>query len=75
MAVKAARRADIVSTLRSRGLDARAAWFQRQLPEIVDVPSNRSLLSTLDIDPGVLAEAMAPGANASVIDGEVGSGT
>jgi hypothetical protein len=57
MAVKMARKADIVSTLRSRGLDARAEWFQRELPEIVDVPGNRSLLSTLDIDPGMFPEA------------------
>jgi hypothetical protein len=59
MAVKAARKAEIVSVLRSRGLQARADWFQRELPEVVDVGRNRSLLSTLHIDPVTLAEVDA----------------
>ncbi|GAA4472717.1 hypothetical protein [Phytohabitans houttuyneae] len=45
------RRAEIVSILRSRGKLARADWFERELPEIVDVGKNRSLLATLEIDP------------------------
>ena len=56
MAMKAARRAEIVSLLRSRGLQARADWFERELPEIVDLGHNRSLLSTLHIDPDGLTE-------------------
>jgi hypothetical protein len=59
MAAKMARKAEIVSVLRSRGLDARADWFERELPELVDVLHNRSLLSTLSIDPVLLAEADA----------------
>ncbi|MCU7731114.1 hypothetical protein ODJ79_46015 [Actinoplanes sp. KI2] len=43
--------------LRSRGLTARVAWFDHALPEVVDMPHNRSLLSTLGIDPASLAEA------------------
>ena len=57
MAAKTARKAEIVSVLRSRGLEARADWFEHALPELVDLPHNRSLLSTLGIDPGTLAEA------------------
>ncbi|MFC3743176.1 hypothetical protein [Paractinoplanes deccanensis] len=49
-------RADIVAVLRSRGLTARADWVERTLPEVVDVARNRSLLSTLHIDP----EALSP---------------
>jgi hypothetical protein len=47
-------RAEIVSILRSRGKLARADWFEHELPDIVDIGSNRSLLSTLDIDPAGL---------------------
>jgi hypothetical protein len=42
---------EIVSILRSRGKQARADWFERELPEIVDIGKNRSLLGTLEIDP------------------------
>ena len=47
-------RAEIVSILRSRGKHARADWFERELPEIVDIAKNRSLLATLEIDPAEL---------------------
>ena len=57
MADKVARKAEILAVLRSRGLHARAEWFDRHLPEVVDVPHNRGLLSTLGIDPAALAEA------------------
>ncbi|MEV4709403.1 hypothetical protein [Actinoplanes sp. NPDC049316] len=57
MAAKTALKAEIVSVLRSRGLEARADWFDRELSEVVDLPHNRSLLSTLGIDPMMLAEA------------------
>lgn len=59
MAVKTARRAEIVSILRSRALHARVDWLQRELLEVVDVVRNRSLLSMLGIDPATLAEADA----------------
>ena len=46
-----ANKAEIVSVLRSRGLDARAAWVDRELPDVVDTDKNHSLLeSTLAID-------------------------
>lgn len=45
------RRAEIVSILRSRGKLARADWFEREMPEIVDIDRNRSLLATIEIDP------------------------
>jgi hypothetical protein len=44
-------KAEILATLRSRGLHARADWVDRQLPELVDTYSNAALLRTLDIDP------------------------
>lgn len=47
-------KAEIVSVLRSRGKVARADWFERELPEVVDIGKNRSLLATLDIDPDSL---------------------
>jgi hypothetical protein len=49
-------KAEIVATLRSRGLHARADWVDRQLPPIIDTDKNASLLRTLDID----ATAMSP---------------
>lgn len=59
MAVKNARKAEIVSILRSKRLNARADWCERELPEVVNVVQNHSLLSTLDIDPATLADADA----------------
>ncbi|WIM94095.1 hypothetical protein ACTOB_006096 [Actinoplanes oblitus] len=51
------RKADIVAILHSRGKHARADWFERQLPEVVDTGKNSSLLATLEIDPTELSEA------------------
>jgi len=48
------RKAEIVSILRSRGEFARADWFERQLPDIVDTGKNSSLLATLQIDANAL---------------------
>ena len=48
------RRSEIVSILRSRGKSARADWFERTLPDIVDTGKNSSLLANLDIDPDAL---------------------
>ena len=52
-------RAEIVATLRSRGLDARADWVDRELPEFVDTYGNAALLRTLGIDP-VTMSSRAP---------------
>ncbi|MEU4421532.1 hypothetical protein AB0F81_12970 [Actinoplanes sp. NPDC024001] len=49
-------RAAIVATLRTRGLFERAAWVDRQLPPLVDVARNASLLRTLGIDPEEIAK-------------------
>jgi hypothetical protein len=49
--------AAIVSILRSRGLNARADWVARTLPDVVDTKENNSLLTTLHIDPAVLVPA------------------
>jgi hypothetical protein len=59
MAAKLACKAEIVSVLRDRGLNARADWLQRELPEAVDIAHNRSLMSTLGIDPQTLSEVDA----------------
>ena len=48
-------RAEIVATLRSRGLHARADWVDRELPELVDTHGNAALLRTLDIDPAAMS--------------------
>jgi hypothetical protein len=48
-------KAEIVATLRSRGLHARADWVDRELPELVDTYRNAALLRTLDIDPAATA--------------------
>lgn len=57
MAVTTISKARIVAILRSRGLAARADWFDRTLPDRVDIARNRSLLATLDIDPAALSPA------------------
>jgi hypothetical protein len=44
-------KAEIVATLRSRGLQDRADWVDRDLPRIIDTHKNGSLLRMLDIDP------------------------
>ncbi|WP_203789913.1 hypothetical protein [Paractinoplanes rishiriensis] len=49
------RRAEIVSILRSRGKFARADWFEREFPDIVDTGKNSSLLTTLEIDADALS--------------------
>jgi hypothetical protein len=43
-------RSDITALLRSRGLDDRADWAERQLPESVDTEKNAALLRMLKID-------------------------
>src|SRR6266511_3223329 len=52
-------KAEIVATLRSRGLHTRADWVDRELPELVDTYRNAALLRTLDIDPAAMAPADA----------------
>ena len=40
-------KAEIVATLRSRGLQDRADWVDRELPRIIDTHKNGALLRTL----------------------------
>jgi hypothetical protein len=47
-------KAEIVATLRSRGLQDRADWVDRELPDIVDTYKNGALLRMLDIDPAMM---------------------
>jgi hypothetical protein len=52
-------KARLVALLRSRGLEDRALWVDRQLPELVDVGVNAALLDTLKITPAEFAD-LAP---------------
>lgn len=46
----------VVELLKQRGLDDRAAWVDRQLPDRIDTYQNEGLLRTLNIDPAELAD-------------------
>jgi hypothetical protein len=48
-------KSDIITMLRSKGLDARADWVDRNLPDVVDTDRNAALLQMLDIDPAAMA--------------------
>jgi hypothetical protein len=48
-------KADIISVLRSRGLNARADWVDRELPGLVDTYKNAALLRMLDVDPAAIS--------------------
>lgn len=50
-------KAEIVATLRSRGLHARADWVDRELPPAVDVDRNHALLQMLGIDTAAISPA------------------
>ena len=43
-------KSEIIAALRAKGLDARADWVDRQLPQIVDTYDNGALLQMLEID-------------------------
>lgn len=47
-------KAAIIALLRSRGLDERADWVDRELPAVVDIRANEALLRMLHIDPKAL---------------------
>jgi hypothetical protein len=55
-------KAEIVAALRARGLEDRADWFDRQLPDMVDISKNGSLLDMLGIDPASMHVVEAAGA-------------
>ena len=50
-------KAEIISVLRSRGLNARADWVDRELPELVDAYKNAALLQMLGVDPAGISPA------------------
>jgi hypothetical protein len=54
-------KADILATLRFRGLHARADWVDRTLPEHVDTSKNDALLQMLGIDPASFQPVVASG--------------
>jgi hypothetical protein len=47
-------KAKVIALLRSRGLDDRADWVDRSLPELIDTYKNGALLRMLDVDPAAL---------------------
>jgi len=48
-------KAEIVAELRSRGLNDRADFVDRELPRIIDTEKNGSLLRMLGIDPTAMS--------------------
>jgi hypothetical protein len=50
-------KAEIIATLRSRGLRERAEWVDRELPLIIDTSKHGSLLRMLHIDPATMSSA------------------
>jgi hypothetical protein len=44
-------KAEIIASLRARGLHARADWVDRELPTMVDTYKHGSLLRMLGVDP------------------------
>ena len=46
----------VLEALRRRGLDARADWVDRAMPDEIDVQLNASLFDTLGLDAQALAE-------------------
>ncbi|MET0414989.1 MAG: hypothetical protein ABW022_03075 [Actinoplanes sp.] len=57
MTARHVRKADIIAILRSRGKAARADWFEREIPDIVNTAENSSLLGNLEIDVDTLESA------------------
>jgi hypothetical protein len=49
----------IIATLRARGLQDRADWVDRTLPQLVDINKNNTLLQMLDIDPTAMSPVEA----------------
>jgi hypothetical protein len=50
-------KSEIISALRSKGMNARAEWVDRELPEVVDTDKNASLLRMLGVDPAGISSA------------------
>ncbi|HEY7223107.1 MAG TPA: hypothetical protein VH561_05770 [Micromonosporaceae bacterium] len=48
---------EIMALLLSRGSEERAAWVDRELPELVDTEIHASLLKLLDVDPLGMSDA------------------
>ncbi len=49
----------VLQLLRQRGLDDRATWVDKQLPDRIDTYNNAGLLRMLNIDPAELADAVS----------------
>jgi hypothetical protein len=55
----------VLEALRRRGLDARADWVDRAMPDDIDVQRNASLFDTLGLDAKALAEEGAKTSDAT----------
>lgn len=53
-------RSEIVAALQARGLEDRALWVTRELPETVDTERNSALLRMLKIDVSGMTPVQAP---------------
>jgi hypothetical protein len=53
-------KAEIIASLRSRGLHARADWVDRELPDLVDTYRNSALLQMLGVDPADILPGNPP---------------
>lgn len=53
-------KAEIMAVLLSRGNENRAAWVDRELPELVDTYANGSLLRMLEIDLATMTPVEKP---------------
>jgi hypothetical protein len=47
----------VVEALRDKGLNERAGWVDRQMPDDIDAQTNAGLLSTLGLDIAELSAA------------------
>jgi hypothetical protein len=52
-------KAHVLAALRARNLNDRADWVDRQLPDMIDIGKNQSLLDMLGIDVAALAQVEA----------------
>jgi hypothetical protein len=48
-------KAEVVAQLRTRGMQDRADWVERELPDVIDTLKNGSLMHLLNIDPSTLS--------------------
>jgi hypothetical protein len=53
----------VLQVLRSRGMHERAEWVDRQLPDVIDVERNASVLDLLGLDAEALSQLQTTAAD------------